>query len=146
MAGRCRLLVALTPMGHVHARRALQAAFDLLAVFSLQQAIIALKDGGIDAILCSIHFDESRMFNLLTAAVELAPSVPFVCCAMLDSRLRPAYVESLIAAAKSNGARAFIDYNGMQRSLGFPEADGRFRDELLRLVGGECGQTGAANG
>jgi len=145
MAGRCRLLVALTPMGYVHARRALQAAFDLVAAFSLQQATIALKDGGIDAILCSIHFDESRMFDLLTAAAELAPSVPFVCCAMLDSRLSPEYRDSLIASAKSNGARGFIDYNGMQRSLGFPEADGRFRDEFLSLLGGECGQTGAAN-
>src|SRR5437764_13694441 len=105
MAGRCRLLVALTPMGYVHARRALQAAFDLVAAFSLQQATIALKDGAIDAILCSIHFDESRMLELLTAAAEPAPSVPFVCCARLESPLRRDHRAGLIASPQRDAPR-----------------------------------------
>ena len=145
MAGKCRLLVALTPMGYVHARRAVQPAFDLVCAFSLQQAVAALEHSEIDAILCSIHFDDSRMFDLLDSRQAIAPGVPFICCVMLDSRLSQDYIATLIATAKSNGARAFIDYNALQRAVGFPEADRRFREELLSLLERGCGQDTAAS-
>src|SRR2546427_6299515 len=109
MASKCRLLVAVTPMGYVHARRALEGAFDLVSAFSLQQALTALEHREIEAILCSIHFDDSRMFDLLASSKAIAPALPFICCVMLDSRLSLEYRDSLVAAAKSDGARAFID-------------------------------------
>jgi len=64
---------------------------------------------------------------------------------MLDSRLSQDYIATLIATAKSNGARAFIDYNARQRAVGFPEADRRFREELLSLLERGCGQDTAAS-
>jgi PleD family two-component response regulator len=147
MSGKCRLLVAVTPMGYVHARRALEGAFDLVPAFSLQQAVTALERSEIDAILCSIHFDDSRMFDLLDSSKAIAPALPFICCVMLDSRLSQGYRDNLVAAAKSNGARAFIDYNALQRAVGFPEADRRFREELLSLLDRDCGQhTTASSG
>jgi hypothetical protein len=141
MAAKCRLLVAVTPMGYMHARRALHEHFDLVPAFSLQQALSALKHGEIEAVLCSIHFDESRMFDLLRAATETDPGIPVACCILLDSKLSPDCLGSLIEAAKSKGARGLVDYNRLHREVGFVEADRQFREEVLRLFGRDCGDT-----
>src|SRR5689334_19672616 len=98
MAPRCRLLVAATEMGYAHVRRALDADFDIVVAYTRAQAIAALKEGVIDAILCSIHFEESRMMDLLVAARNVAPDVPFICCQILGSTLRPSAIQSTVSA------------------------------------------------
>ena len=133
-------------MGHAHAKRALQVEFDLVPADTLEQAVASLRRGGIEAILCSIHFDDSRMFELLGAARVIAPGTPFVCCVMLASRLRQSSLDALVGTAKSAGACGCIDYNSLQRGLGFAEADRRFRDELRRVLEQDCGLPKAANG
>jgi len=134
MAARQRLLVAVTPMGYMHARRALHRRFDLVAAFSMQQALVALKAGEIDAILCSIHFDESRMFDLLGLARESAPDTPFACCRILHSPLSRQAIESLVTTARSLGCRGFVDFNDLMRSHGYDEADRRFSEAVVELL------------
>ena len=139
MAARCRLLVAVTTMGYVHARRALVDAFDLVPVFSLAQARIALKEGGIDAVLASIHFDDSRMFELLADVNALDDRPPFICCILLGSTLSEPSLQSLVHAAQVQGCAGFLDFNRLHRKVGVAEADKQFRMELLRLLPPPCG-------
>lgn len=132
--GKQRLLVAVTPLGYVHARRALRARFDLVSAFSVQQAVSSLRDGDIDAILCSIHFDESRMFDFLHEARKIAPQTPIVCCRILHSPLSKQAIEGLVTTAKSLGCRGYVDFNDLQRAHGFKEADRRFCHAVFDLL------------
>lgn len=139
MASKCRLLVAVTTMGYAHARRALADVFDLVPVFSLSQARAALKDGGINAVLASIHFDDSHMFELMAEVNALNPRPPFVCCILLGTSLGDATVRGLVDAAAAQGCAGFLNYSRLQRKVGFAEADKQFRRELLQLLPPPCG-------
>lgn len=134
MSARQRLLVAVTPMGYVHARRALHRRFDLISAFSIQQARVALQADGIDAILCSIHFDDSRMFDLLRVAHVVAPETPLICCRILHSPLSRPAIEGLMTSAQQLGCRGFVDFNELQRSHGQDEADRRFCQAVVELL------------
>src|ERR1051325_1950193 len=136
---RCRLLVAVTEMGYVHARRALLESFDLVSAFSLAQAITSLKNSDIDAVLASIHFDDSRMFDLLRATRRIRPATPFICCVLLGTALSDAALRGLTSAATQEGCSGFINYNEMQRTIGFDAADRQFREEVLKLLPPACG-------
>jgi len=144
MATRCRLLVAVTTMGYVHARRALVESFDLVPVFSISQARVALRDADIDGVLASIHFDDSRMFDLLAEIKAMERPVPFVCCALLGSTLSERSLAGLMHAAEEQGCAAFFNYNNLQRDLGFAEADKQLREHLLSIFPPRCGTSAAA--
>jgi hypothetical protein len=134
MAARQLLLVATTPMGYVHARRALHHRFDLVAAFSIAQASAALQADGIAAILCSIHFDDSRMYDLLREAHLVAPELPFLCCRILHSPLSRQALEALMTSARQLGCRAFVDFNELQRGHGYDEADRRVCEAVVELL------------
>jgi len=132
-------LVAATMMGLAHIRRALGADFDLILVSTFFEAVQALKSGCVDAILCSIHFDESQMFSFLLEATRIAPDTPFICCQILATTLKPTTISATVSAAESKGALGFIDYNGVLRSRGADEADKVLREELRRLLPPDMG-------
>ena len=122
MAPRQRFLVAVTPMGYVHARRALYQRFDLISAEHVA------------AILCSIHFDDSRMFDLLREAHVIAPDTPFICCRILHSPLSRQALDGLMTSARQLGGRAFVDFNELQRSHGLDEADRRLCEAVVELL------------
>ena len=144
MATRCRLLVAVTTMGYVHARRALVESFDLVPVFSVSQARVALRDADVDGVLASIHFDDSRMFELLAEVKAMERPVPFACCMLLGTTLSERGLTGLVHAAEEQGCAGFFNYNDLQRELGFAEADKRLREHLLDIVPPPCGKSVAA--
>ena len=131
-------------MGYVHARRALLDAFDLVPVFSMSQARIALRSGEIDAVLASIHFDESRMFELMAEVKATNPRLPFVCCMLLGTALSERSLRALVNAAHTQGCIDFINYNSLQRKAGLAEADKQLRKEMLRLLPPPCGSEAAS--
>ena len=134
MAARQQLLLAVTPMGFAHARRALHHRFDLISAFSIEQARMALKSDGLDAIVCSIHFDDSRMFDLLREAHAVAPDTPFICCRILHSPLSRQAIDGLMTSARLLGCRGFVDFNELHRSHALDEADRRFCDAVVQLI------------
>ena len=111
MAGKQRVLAAVTDLGYVYVRRALANDFGLVPAFSMMQARAALKAGDIDAIVCSIHFDESRMFDLLrhVRSGGRNHSARMVC--VLGHRFEsPAIsIEGLQIATRALAADAFVD-------------------------------------
>lgn len=143
-SGKCRLLVAATAMGYRHARRALPEHFELVAAFSRSQALAALRHHAVDAVLCSIHFDDSRMFELLRDTRAEHAAIPFVCCQLLASQLSADCIQGLAGAAQAEGALAFIDYNATLRTAGTAAADKLLREELARLLRPQCGDVLAA--
>jgi len=131
-------------MGYVHARRALVDVFDLVPVFSLSQARIALKNDGIDGVLASIHFDDSRMFELLAEVKAMEePRPPFFCCMLLGTTLSERSLRGLVNAAHTQGCAGFFNYNSLQRQLGIAEADKQLRVELRRVLPPPCGAAAA---
>jgi hypothetical protein len=134
MTVKRRLLAAVTEMGYAHVRRALGDQFELVVAFSMLQARVALQGDGIDAILCSVHFDESRMFDLLDFARRAVPGTPFICCRILYSPLADCVLEGIVHAAEIKGALGFIDYNEMQRRDGTSRADKAFCEAVSALL------------
>src|SRR5437868_15291159 len=134
MAAKPRLLVAATEVGYVHARRILLEHFDLVAAFSMGQALSSLKHSQIEAVLCTMQFDESRMIDLLVEARRLAPEIPFVCCRLLATPLSDEVLAGIVRAVKLNGALDLLDYVVLRSRHGVLEADKKFSEELLALV------------
>jgi hypothetical protein len=80
-------------------------------VRTLEEAKRELDRDGYDLIIIGVHFDESRMFDLLreVRADERYQAKPVVCVA--SQRFdRPINVERLAIATRALGADAFIDF------------------------------------
>ena len=91
--------------------------------------------GGVDLIICSLQFDESRMFEFL-GAVKGNPkthAVPFVSVRHLPSVLRPTAFKGIQFACKSYGAE-FIDLSVLEAQYGTEEAQRRLRERVLALL------------
>jgi hypothetical protein len=63
----------------------------------------------VDAIVCSLQFDESRMLELAREAHARLPNVPLLCCSAAPSRVTSAWLHAAAIAAVSLGAAAFFD-------------------------------------
>jgi len=103
----------------------------LVHVAGMDGALAALGEG-VGLVLCGVHFDESRMFDLLRLAKadKRFRSIPFICYRDLQSELAPPLLESLRIACTALGAEAFIDLYALKQRVGIHAAD----DEFRRLV------------
>lgn len=132
MARKYRMLVAVAPPAVMILDRTLSEYLRLLPVYTMAQATSSLEsDDEIDAILCGVLFDGSRMLDLLRWARQRVPALPFVCCRMLDYETPPIPIEALSTAALSFGAAAFIDLPALAHKHGQSAADAEFRSLLL---------------
>jgi PleD family two-component response regulator len=85
--------------------------YELTFVHTLDEATRALDRSDYDLIIIGVHFDESRMFDLLRQirADERYQAKPVVCVA--SQRFgTPISIESLEVATRVLGAQAFIDF------------------------------------
>ena len=119
-----QILAATPPNGEPILRRALGDAATLLPAHTLEEALDVIAQG-VDIIVCGIHFDESRMFELLRA-VKADPRVnktPFVCVRLIGSNLTPTLIQSLDISCALLGAAKFIDLYALERTFGPEEAE-----------------------
>lgn len=85
------------------------AGHDVLPVRTLAEAQQALAREKLDMIIISVHFDESRMFDLLRLLQASARREPVV-CVRTHHFVSPAIsIEGLEIAAKALGATLFLD-------------------------------------
>jgi hypothetical protein len=96
----------------------------------------------ISLILCGVHFDESRMYDLLRYVRGEFPRLPFVCCRVLSSEIPAISREAIELAAKTLGAAIFIDVSTLSQELGNEQADEQFRI----LVFAQLPRRNSANG
>ncbi|MEG3190943.1 hypothetical protein [Lysobacter sp. D1-1-M9] len=126
------MLAADTVPGVTTLQNVLGAHVELVLAHTISEAT-ALLTPELDAIVCGIHFDESRMFDLLRLA-KAHPAIrriPFVCYRDLDTDLGATVVEGLDIATKALGAAAFVDTYSLKRMNGVANADADFRDRVM---------------
>ena len=86
---------------------------DLHLAETVSQAESLLEIGSFDLILCTVLFDESRMFDLLRLAKANRKwkKIPFVCARVRPTTLAEYAValEGVEVASKALGAAAFLD-------------------------------------
>lgn len=113
-----KILVAATEAGHNLARKALSKKYDLKLVSTLSEAQAALtlseialpeRRSSFDLVICSVHFDDSRMFELLehVRKVDHYDKLPFLVITVMPTVVP---VDSSIkAGAEALGAYGFLD-------------------------------------
>ena len=137
MSSAASLLVADTPEGVAAFRRALPTTALLVPAHSLQQARGLLHPPPA-LVVCGVHFDEARMYDLLRhmkATPELA-RVPFMAvrCIEGDLALDDALFESVRIAVRALGGNAFVDLVRWQRRHGEAEAAHRLTQLVQQLA------------
>jgi len=105
-----RILVADTPLAD---RRlaAILSGYELVFERTLDAAGRALAGPRFDIVLVGVHFDESRMFDLLRQLRTTAPHAGLpVVCVRSHQFVSPAItIEGLEIAAKALGCKLFLD-------------------------------------
>ena len=109
-----KILVADGPDLEGRIRRILER-YELTFVRTLGAATRALERGGYELVLIGVHFDDSRMFDLLRhiRAEERTRGTPVVC--VLSQRFETVVsVQGLEIAARTLAANTFIDFTKHQ--------------------------------
>ena len=120
------ILLACAPSEAAMLERLVPRGARILRVSSVDEALERMEQG-VDAIVCSLQFDESRMLELAREAHARLPDVPILCCNTHISRVTRSWVHAAAIAAVSLGAVAFIDIpEGFSADLA---------NMLLRLLG-----------
>jgi len=108
MQDRPLILIACAPSEVATLERLVPRNAQVLRVSSVDEALARLELG-VDAIVCSLQFDESRMLELAREAHARLPDVPILCCNTQTSAVTRSWVHAAAIAAASLGAAAFID-------------------------------------
>ncbi len=111
-----KILVAASPEPRAIVGRIL-ARHQLTFVETMPQAQQLLREGAFDLIICTIVFDESKMFDFLRHAKSSpeGQSIPFVCARLRSHILRSsAALEAVAYTCRAMGALAFLDIADFQ--------------------------------
>ena len=114
---------------HADARlSAILAAYELIFVRTLDEAKAALSGRNYDLVIIGVHFDESRMFDLLrhVRGEERHRATPVVCVLTAEFARHAIAAEGLEIAVKALGGTAYVDL----KTRGDSEVR-RIVDELL---------------
>lgn len=125
------VLIADLPEPAEFARRALIGDYTPICVHSFDDAIDAVTNSQFSLIICGLHFDESRMMELLWKVKQL-PSyevVPFLCIQTLEAH--PETTDSVKTVHEALGAAGFVE---------IPDLDGNGASILRREVEGLIGK------
>jgi|688.fasta_scaffold640887_1 hypothetical protein len=139
MAGK-KILVAAVPSGQYIAQKALAGKFDLLFASTLREAQQLLKDShiaepeprsGFDLVICSVHFDDSRMFELLQhiRTVDHYDKLPFLVITTLPAALPLEHTTK--NSAEMLGAYGFLELHSLPEDLALRLLDEAVEDGLV---------------
>ncbi len=106
-----KILIAASPEPRAVLERIL-GGHDLVCAETISQAVAFLADGRVDLIVCTIVFDESKMFDLLRL-IKAAPeweAIPFLCARVRPHILRSqTSLEAAALTCRMLEAEAFLD-------------------------------------
>ena len=105
-----KVLVADVPEMDERIRHCLPG-HDIVFVRRLAEAIATLRHDGFSLVIIGLHFDESRMFELLSHVRSLSKydDVPVVCVQGLEFIVPEAVMKTVDMAVKVLGGTAFVD-------------------------------------
>jgi CheY-like chemotaxis protein len=105
------ILIAASPEPRAILERILEGQ-DIVYAETLEQAEQNLRERRFDLILCTILFDDSRMFDLLRFAKSTpkCQQTPFACARVRQQTLNsPVALEGIAFTCKALGAAVFLD-------------------------------------
>lgn len=108
MHARPIVLIACEPSETEVLRALVPAEACVMTATSTQEAVARMTEE-IDAVICSMEFDESRMLDLVQAAHSQRPDLPVLCCRVFGSRISDLSLRAAATAAFSIGVASFID-------------------------------------
>ncbi len=132
---RFRILLACTARGEPVLRPVLESLGEIVVAFD-HEAAIAHIERGVDLVLCSLRFDESRMLDLIAELARQRAHLPVVCCRVLDSGLGEASLRAAFTAAGHLGAVAFLNLPELERREGVATAEAELRATVLEHLHG----------
>lgn len=140
---RPRILVAGTQHAFDLCARVLGEEADLLCAASLREALRKI-DESVALVVCSVRFDESRMFEFLHA-LQLHPTakeIPVICVRTGHAPLSATTYDAISAATEALGVHDFLDMHGLSQRLGEAAADETLRRavRMRLLISGAAGR------
>ena len=107
------VLIANIPEGDARLRECLSSQ-RLRFVHTMREALLAMQDEEFDLVVVGLHFDESRMFELLLhiRSLDDAHGMPVVCVHTVERNMPPGIRTNIEVAAMALGAMAFLDLRG----------------------------------
>jgi hypothetical protein len=127
-----RVLVAARPQACGPVHEALGSDADMVDAHTMDAALAQLEGARpIELVVCTVYFDDSRMFDLLRWARTRYAHIPFVCARIFPKDITRISIEGVSIAATSLGAATFIDVPALAAEHGELEASRRLRDVLL---------------
>ena len=133
MSNKPCILLASSPEAKIPLSKALADTYNLLPCHTQTEAISILnqRGGDIALILCTLRFNDSRMYDFLqyVKSNDQVRSIPFVCLTVTRSALGAQNTEiineALEKVVKGFGGSAFIDYFGWCKEYGMAEGNQR---------------------
>jgi len=116
---RPRVLVAGTQDVIDTAQAVLGDEMELIPAYSVAEALNRVQSG-INLVLCSVRFDDSRMFDFLGAlsAIPAARGVPVICCRVARSPMSGGARRGIELALEALGVVAFLDMHDLELRQG----------------------------
>jgi PleD family two-component response regulator len=130
-----KIIAADRPTGVETLQKLLRDIAVVVPVTTMEAAVDVLASP-FDLVICGVHFDDSRMFDLLTFVRQKDQSLvrSFLIFRDLESELDPTFFRSLEIAAEVSGAAGFVDLYSLKMAEGLDKADEHFRTIVSDLV------------
>jgi CheY-like chemotaxis protein len=127
-----RVLVAGTVEAIATVERLLGDAIEIIAADSMREALQQLREHP-DLIICSVRFDDSRMFDFLQALGlrSEASGIPVVCFRTAPQPLGRRAARAVELALEALGVKSFADLPAVRERHGAEAADEALR-QLVR--------------
>lgn len=128
MRNRPRILIAAAA-GLSVLKDLFETHAEIIYASTLPEAARKLDEEKFELIVCTIHFDDSRMFDLLRYVRAMSSPVPCVCTRVLDTTLRGSLLTAMTIAVDTAGA-TFIDLPQPRTTA----SDEEFRKRVLEQI------------
>lgn len=137
-----RILLATSLEAEVPLTKALADAYILLPCHTQAEgaSILSESGGDIDLILCTLRFDDRRMYDFLqhVKTNDQTRSIPFVCLTVTRSALGNEDIQTINAAlekmVKGFGGSGFIDYFGWCKEYGMAQGNENLLAYIAKLL------------
>lgn len=106
-----RILIADTPEDVICIERILGEEHELSVVSKISDAMFQFRENDFDLLMIGIHFDESRMFDLLRA-IQTTPTEtekPIICFCTRDTQMTRTLHDSVSTTSRLLGAWMYLD-------------------------------------
>ena len=132
-----RILIAATPDDVATMEHILGQQHEYIVASTVSEALAKLEEHGFDLIMIGVHFDQSRMFDLLSQVRGSSKNVdkPVICFSTRDTPLTRTMHESIDAASKALGAWIYMDQQEYSVSK---DPDAEMRRIIERCLTGEA--------